>query len=218
MSYIYVITNDINGKQYVGKTNWTIEKRFREHIKDRKYRKCEKRPLYSAMNKYGIEHFSVKQLEECNESIVNEREQYWINKLNTYHNGYNATLGGDSKHYYNYQEIANKYLELQSQKETAKYFNCDIHTVRVACKQCNISTLPLNEVIKKTHGKKVAMIDKDTNIIIQYFDCATDGGRYIHQIGASTSNNIKGITAHICRTCRGESKTAFGYKWKYIGD
>ena len=76
MSYIYVITNDINNKQYVGKTNFSIDKRFQEHINDSKRTRYEKRPLYNAMNKYGIEHFSVKELEKCNESIVNEREQY----------------------------------------------------------------------------------------------------------------------------------------------
>lgn len=74
MAFIYVITNDINGKQYVGKTNNTIEKRFQEHIRDSKRRKCEKRPLYSAMNKYGIEHFSIAILEECSaeESAIRE--------------------------------------------------------------------------------------------------------------------------------------------------
>ena len=34
MAFIYVITNDINGKQYVGKTNHSsIEERFKEHCK-----------------------------------------------------------------------------------------------------------------------------------------------------------------------------------------
>ena len=65
MAFIYVITNDLNGKQYVGKTSRSIEERFKEHIRDKDYRKNEKRPLYNAMNKYGIEHFSIKVLEEC---------------------------------------------------------------------------------------------------------------------------------------------------------
>lgn len=34
MSYIYVITNTINQRKYVGKTEKTVEERFRQHIKD----------------------------------------------------------------------------------------------------------------------------------------------------------------------------------------
>lgn len=98
MAFIYVITNDVNGKQYVGKTNFSLERRFREHIADSKRERCNKRPLYSAMNKYGIEHFHIEQLEECSAEDSSKREEYWIAKLNTYGcNGYNATKGGDSK-------------------------------------------------------------------------------------------------------------------------
>lgn len=32
MGYIYKITNNINGKMYVGKTERSINKRFSEHI------------------------------------------------------------------------------------------------------------------------------------------------------------------------------------------
>ena len=34
MPYIYKITNDINGKIYIGKTLSTIEQRFKEHCQD----------------------------------------------------------------------------------------------------------------------------------------------------------------------------------------
>lgn len=34
MSYIYKIINDINNKIYVGKTDFSIEKRFKEHCND----------------------------------------------------------------------------------------------------------------------------------------------------------------------------------------
>ena len=76
MSFIYVITNDINNKQYVGKTNTSIEKRFKEHINDSKKERCEKRPLYNAMKKYGIEHFSVKEIEECSAEEASTKEIY----------------------------------------------------------------------------------------------------------------------------------------------
>ena len=58
--YIYKITNLINQKAYIGKTTSTIEKRWKEHCQDYKRRQYEKRPLYDAMNKYGIENFSIE--------------------------------------------------------------------------------------------------------------------------------------------------------------
>ena len=74
MSYIYKITNNINGKVYIGKTNKTIMKKFKKHCEDSL--KYKERPLYRAFNKYGIKSFSVNEIEECNPNIVNEREKY----------------------------------------------------------------------------------------------------------------------------------------------
>ena len=119
MAYIYKIFNDVNDKLYIGKTSSTIEERFKQHISDSKKERHEKRPLYDAMKKYGIDKFHIEKIEEVeNDEIASEREIYLINKLRTYIgfndcNGYNATLGGDSKRYYNYEEIAKKYLELK---------------------------------------------------------------------------------------------------------
>ena len=56
-AYIYKITNNINNKIYIGKTNLTIEKRFKEHCRDAFRERNEKRPLYAAMRKYGIQKF-----------------------------------------------------------------------------------------------------------------------------------------------------------------
>lgn len=99
MSIIYVITNKVNCKQYVGKTSFSIEKRFQEHIYDSKKGQeyTKNRPLYNAFNKYGIENFTIEMLEEVEDNHVDDRERYWIAKLNTYNNGYNATLGGDGQ-------------------------------------------------------------------------------------------------------------------------
>lgn len=49
MAYIYKITNDINDKVYIGKTEFAIEKRFKEHCQDALKAKSDNRPLYSAM-------------------------------------------------------------------------------------------------------------------------------------------------------------------------
>ena len=46
MAYIYEIINDINDKKYIGKTEFSIEKRFKEHCRDAFKEGEEKRPLY----------------------------------------------------------------------------------------------------------------------------------------------------------------------------
>ena len=71
------------------------------------------------MNKYGADNFSIKVLEECSPEKSSEREIYWIEKLDTYHNGYNATLGGDGSHYLDYDKIVSTYKEVGSAQKTA---------------------------------------------------------------------------------------------------
>lgn len=160
MAYIYAIVNNVNNKQYIGKTNLSLKKRFREHVRDSRKERCEKRPLYSAMNKYGIEHFSISLLEECPYDLAEEREKYWISCFNTYGaNGYNATRGGDSKQLYNYRVIAKRYLEIRNEKQVAKEFECDPTTVRVACKELGV------EITKNHSNPRRKLTSKDVEFI-----------------------------------------------------
>ena len=83
MGYIYCITNLINRKQYVGKTTNTIEERFKEHCRDSRKERCNRRPLYDAMNKYGIENFKIEELEQVDDpTLLSSKEKYWIKELN----------------------------------------------------------------------------------------------------------------------------------------
>lgn len=206
MGIIYKIYNDINDKVYIGKTLGTIEKRFKEHIKDSKKVTNEKRPLYNAMNKYGIDNFHISIIENnVNVEILSERENYWIQYYDSYNNGYNATLGGDGKILYNYKEIADKYKELQNEKMVAEYFQCDTFTVRVACKENNVKILTPAEMSKKNCSKKIAQLDKDTEEILNVFNSVSEAFRFLN----------KTKSGGIAKACN-ENKVYIGYKWKYI--
>ena len=93
---IYLITNKINGKQYVGQTIHSAEKRFAEHCKPSETT-C--RLLNRAIKKYGKEAFEFSVLEEVETlSELDAREIYWIKQMNTLTpNGYNLNGGGNGK-------------------------------------------------------------------------------------------------------------------------
>ena len=62
--YIYLITNKINKKQYVGQTGISIEERWRKHIDNSK--NCPNKQIITmAIAKYGQENFSIEELAKC---------------------------------------------------------------------------------------------------------------------------------------------------------
>lgn len=87
---IYKITNNINGKIYVGQAKDAYY-RFYTHCKT-----SNKEGLVDcAINKYGKENFTLEIL-ESQVSNYNERERYWIKALNCkVPNGYNISDGGE---------------------------------------------------------------------------------------------------------------------------
>ena len=93
--YIYLITNDVDDKKYVGQTSRDIDVRFDEHIYDE-----SNSAIHAAIVKYGRQHFSIKEIEKVPLSQLDEREIYWISELDTYNNGYNMTIGGEGHSLY----------------------------------------------------------------------------------------------------------------------
>lgn len=214
MAYIYIITNKINGTQYVGKTTESIEERWKDHIYEKDKRRAENRPLYRAFNKYGIENFKIEQLEECSVEILSEREQYWIDKIDTYNNGYNATKGGDGSLLYNYKILSEKYKELQNLQETAKFFNCDRDTVKRACIEYNIKIKNGTDISKERNGKKIKMCDLQTKNMLKEFNDQSDAARWLIENNI-TKATIKSISTNIGRVAKGKRKSCYGFFWKY---
>jgi group I intron endonuclease len=97
MGYIYLITNKINGKQYVGQTQcediWT---RWKQHMK---IDSCSLgRYIANAYKKYGIENFDFKIICVCFDENCDDYEDEYVKKFNTIvPNGYNLRGGGGNR-------------------------------------------------------------------------------------------------------------------------
>lgn len=211
MAYIYQITNDINGKIYIGKTEFSIEKRFKEHCADAFKDRNEKRPLYAAMRKYGIEHFHIELIEETDNP--EEREVFWIENKRSFKNGYNATIGGDGKHYIDYDLVISTYKELNSIIDTALKLNIHRDSVSNILRQNNIPIISSSEINLKKFGKITNMYSLEDEFL-RSFPSTNEAARYM------VENNLTGckqstIKQHITEVCTGRRKTAAKYKWKY---
>ena len=204
MGYIYLITNQINNKKYVGKTTKSIKERWEEHLKDSKKEKCEIRPLYRAIRKYGIENFTIEEIEKCNIISLSEKEQYWIKYYNTYEDGYNATLGGDGSILLDYDEIIKVYLTTHNASEVARVLGCCKDSVYKILKANDIPIYSAGDVTKIKTSKRVAQYDKNGNFIKEY-------------PSYSDAELAMGNTQrHICDVANGKRKSAYGFIWRWI--
>ena len=167
------------------------------------------------MNKYGIEHFQIEQIEEVPDNQVAEREQYWISYYDSYHKGYNATRGGEGKLLYDYDLIVKTYKQYNNIKETAKALGISTDTVHDALTIKNCPIKSSSEILKEKTSKPVNMLDKQNYNIIQSFSSTKDAAKYLIQNKVTTSLNDKGIASHISDVCNGKRKSAYGYFWQY---
>lgn len=91
---IYIITNKISGKKYIGKTTKSFNLRWNEHL-------ClirknnPKQYIHRAIKKHGIANFEIA-IKFYPIKILNGKEKEYIKRLNTkFPDGYNLTDGGD---------------------------------------------------------------------------------------------------------------------------
>ena len=211
MGYIYCITNLINEKKYVGKTTYSITKRFQEHCKDSKKERCERRPLYNAMNKYGIENFVVEELIECPNDELDSYEKMYIEKLQTYgRNGYNATKGGDGTILFDYDKIET-YALGGTMTECAAKMHCSVDTVK---KVLTINNIPIRHNRRGccSDPKKVEQYSLE-GVFIKEWESITLAAHWLVDNGYAKTYN-SGVKQKIRLCMRGENKTAYKFIWK----
>ncbi len=139
---VYIITNLINNKKYIGITkkkygneDFGYIKRFNQHLVNAftksKYNDCPR--LYNSIRKHGRNNFKIELLESCSITDRAKIEIKYIKEYNTndYKFGYNISLGGDGRSVSEVNEDTR--LKISSSQTTngecniKPYFKDDIH-------------------------------------------------------------------------------------------
>lgn len=159
---LYLITNLINQKQYVGQVNEAkgYLNRFKEHIYEstRPQKKSQLQILHKAIAKYGVENFQIKRiLKHIPESQIDYYERLWIWKFNTYwknDGGYNMTLGGSGLPGHHHSPETRKLMS-ESSKALWKEIKQDPQKYQYLCtlRSNNLKGIPKSENTKKKLSK-----------------------------------------------------------------
>ena len=165
MVYIYKITNLINNKIYIGLTTRTVEMRWKEHIRGTQY-------IDNAIKEFGKDNFTIETIEECEDDIADDREIYWIQYYDSYHNGYNYTLGGrDNKLIMTdkVQEVLDLWNQGLTVNRIVEKTALNVETVRGYLNKNGIDHVQIktraNIFIGKAKAKAVGQFDLEGNLI-----------------------------------------------------
>ena len=215
---IYLITNDVNSKVYVGQTIQTLNKRFNGHCCYSKSDRSINMYIKRAIHKYGRDKFHIQLIEECPVNILDEREKYWINFYDSYNTGYNLTLGGQDSNYFNINKLEN-IIDIKKFKqyilefkplvsEVANHFGISKCSVYNLIKRINNPNLILNSYNPKK-GKSIEDIDQDELIslyndgwsildLVKYYHIGKDKiSKFIRESGIKVKRGIKGYKHRI---------------------
>jgi len=207
MSFIYKITNKVNGKMYIGETNRTIEIRWRQHksrAKDPQYTEY----LYQAMRKYGIENFTIECLEQCCPEERFHKETNYIILYNTLApNGYNLVLSQDGPTPLMIQQVLDLWGEGLSLVGIGAKIHIDPKTISGYLRSNGVTSEEILERRTKNAGKH------SRKAVIQY----TLDGDFIREFesASAASRELSCNNASISKCCKGNILTYNGYIWQY---
>lgn len=208
---LYIITNSVNHKVYIGKTYTSIEKRWKRHLTDcdRKNENGEykyKYPIYNAIRKHGKEKFKIRLIGKFEEGELEEAEIEYIKRYDSFKNGYNATLGGDGKRSVDVDEseVVKLYKEGKSIKTIAKRMDVSNRSIRNILEGNNVE-------VKKEYRIVMVQMTKEGEELQRF-----ENKKLMHkQLVENYKRDIKASTAYYYTKKAAEKGTiAFGYRWR----
>ena len=238
IGFIYKYENKLNHKVYIGQTTDLVNRKSSHRYKAA----FEKNKFYNAVRKYGWDNFEfdvVAQIEENTiESLANaldNLEVEFINRYDSFYNGYNSTSGG---HCYRGKAVSNEFREYCRNRtyteETRRKMSIAAHNRVVSEKtrkklsdnayKNNLAsyrkktTEKRNAGIRRALAKSVLQIDK-TGIVVNEFPTEGEAVKFIKTFLAPNTTEA-GISNGVHRHCTGKTKKRYyyGFEWKFKTD
>lgn len=237
ISGIYAIKNKLDNKIYVGSSKSVYYRWKQQHYVELKGNTHGNRHLQNAWNKYGEDNFEFIVLEECDRSILFEREEYWMEHFKSWMReyGYNLTrikdlktiIEGRSKNI----ELDEKILTLFNSGFSKRKIANELNVGRGAIYSC-LERNGLHKVDKSKGNKKLTDEVKQQIVELReqglsWDDISKETGisrTQMHRVIGFKDGKFNGKLRNSYRTLTPEIKEkaiemrAAGNKWKDIGE
>lgn len=231
---IYMIINILNNHKYIGSTN-NFKRRLTRHRAELRKDRHHSLYLQRAYNKYGEDKFLVYILEKC--SPIKDTLIFLEQKYLDLNPEYNIEKIADRRFTKQTKLKVNRVKHAVQQYDLNGVFIREFDSITQAAKWCgNKNKHP--QISMCCQGKLIQACgylwkykndDRDVREVVKTHcnkgikvDQLDLNGKYIRtfdnmRIAAESIGSVQNISA-INRVCRGQKKTAFGFKWKYHKD
>lgn len=231
-SGIYKITNNINGKFYIGSTT-NLRHRWWSH-RTQANKGCVK--LHNALDKHGKDNFQIEMVEtiECPEGLTREnqqklwdREQYYLDALQPFGSrGYNICTAANNgyrqvgSHCHDHNKAVSQFdlngnwvRDFESMKEAAEYEKICDTSITDCCKGIKKSAGGYMWKLLTTERKIPPYKNNVRKPVNQY----TLTGELVKtwESGKTAAITLKILPSGITDCCKGRLKTSGGFRWKY---
>ena len=208
---IYSGFNNLNQKRYSRATTRSLERRIWEHYDVAFTDKGSQ--FTNELFLYGIDEFNFEIIDTASsKDELAQKEIYYIDKYNTFHDGYNSDRGGGFRKTIYQFEMNNTepIATYQTLEDAGNSVNASRKTISNAClgslktvKGYLWSYVPEYPEVEDKRSKKVYQYSLD-GVLLATFSSAREASR---QLGIGLSS--------ITRCCRGERKQTSGYIFSY---
>lgn len=219
-SGIYLITNTVTDKKYVGQS-YDVERRIRTHKNKLREGTHNNSHLQSAWNLYGEYAFSFTVVEYCPISDLNDKEVFWIKHFNTFSpKGYNMTLGGDGNRGYLWSDDAKRRLSESAKQRTSHYWQGK-HLTEAHKEKLREAAQNRSEEHKRKIGEASRRVMSDPTIKQKMILHQNNRAVYCSELDktfysiaeAARQTGLSG--GNISKVCRGVIKKTGGYHFNF---